>query len=72
VTTKADRLHGTVKRLFLPRGFGYITGEDGRDYFIHATELQDSEWSAETIREGDKVEFEPQSNGDRALKVVVL
>jgi cold shock CspA family protein len=27
---------GHIKRVFPGRGFGFITGKDGRDFFVHA------------------------------------
>ena len=31
---------GTVKKVVADRGFGFITGEDGKDYFFHRDSLQ--------------------------------
>ncbi len=45
---------GTVKFFNRTKKFGFITGDDGKDYFIHATGLMPNV----TIDEGDKVSFE--------------
>jgi CspA family cold shock protein len=45
---------GTVKFFNRTKRFGFISGEDGKDYFVHATGLMPDI----TIAEGDKVSFE--------------
>ena len=30
---------GTIKKIVADRGFGFITGEDGKDYFFHRDSL---------------------------------
>ena len=32
-------MNGIVKEYDKQRGFGFITGDDGEDYFVHAYEL---------------------------------
>jgi len=66
-------LTGVIKRVLLPRGYGFIYGDDGREYFMQAREC--NVWSGETIREGLRVQFESKELADgrfRALRVVVL
>lgn len=47
---------GVIKRL-TDKGFGFIGVEgEEKDYFFHATELQNVEFN--DLREGDNVEFE--------------
>ena len=58
-------MKGTVKNFKKDRGFGFIKGEDGKDYFFHYSEIQAEGYrSAEP---GEEVEFEP-SDGDRGLR----
>ena len=45
---------GTVKFFNRTKRFGFIAGDDGKDYFVHATGLMPDV----TITEGDKVSFE--------------
>ena len=33
---------GTVKKVVADRGFGFITGEDGKDYFFHRDGVSES------------------------------
>jgi CspA family cold shock protein len=47
-------MEGTVKFFNERKRFGFITGEDGKDYFVHASGLKEGT----TLREGDKVKFE--------------
>ena len=57
---------GTVKFFNQVKGFGFITEKDGdKDYFVHSTGL------AETIKDGDSVEFELEEDpkGMRAINV---
>jgi len=63
-------MEGTVKWFSGRKGFGFIQGEDGKDYFVHHTALP----QGARINEGDKVSFEPTSTdkGDQAQKVKLL
>jgi len=56
-------MKGTIKRVFLPRGFAFVTGEDGEDYFFQADQLRDAQWDGRTIRENVRLEFVPQDGG---------
>ena len=47
-------MEGTVKWFNRIKGFGFIQGEDGKDYFVHHTAVQEGAF----LREGDKVSFE--------------
>ena len=47
---------GTIKRLILDRGFGFIKREQGVDLFFHRKELEGVDYSS--LREGQEVEFE--------------
>lgn len=43
---------GTVKFFNEMKHFGFIAGDDGKEYFVHASGLKNG-----TIKEGDKVSF---------------
>ncbi len=51
------------------RGFGFITGSDGTDYFFHATGLDRSSPPFLELNEGDRVEFEAE-DGPKGLRAV--
>ena len=54
-------MEGTVKFFNEMKGFGFISAEDGKEYFVHSSALKDA------ITEGDSVTFEPQES-DRGPK----
>ena len=61
---------GTVKKVVSDRGFGFITAEDGKDYFFHRNELQ-SPLDFDRLTGGERVAFEIESSpkGPRAARV---
>jgi CspA family cold shock protein len=61
---------GTIKKVVSDRGFGFITAEDGKEYFFHRNELG-SAMDFDRLNGGEKVEFEIQSSpkGPRAAHV---
>ena len=58
-------MKGTVKFFNNMRRFGFITGEDGNEYFFHETNLAEGV----SVEENDKVSFEVEQ-GDRGPKAV--
>ena len=61
---------GTIKRLILDRGFGFIQTTEGKEMFFHRSELQDVQFA--DLREGQEVEFEMSRGRDgrqQAVKV---
>jgi len=67
----AKHMTGTIKTT-VNRGFGFITGPTGTDYFFHRADLADGTDFAD-LREGDEVnfgEFSPRpEKGPRAINV---
>lgn len=63
-------MNGTIKKLSLDRGFGFIQGDDGSDYFFHQTELRGG-LSFDQLKEGQRIAFEPRQadKGPRAADV---
>lgn len=58
-------MKGTVKFFNEMKGFGFITAEDGKDYFVHQTGLQDGV----SLHENDAVSFDVE-DGPRGPKAV--
>ena len=56
-------VEGTVKFFNSMKHFGFIAGDDGKEYFVHSSGLKEGT----SITEGDKVSFKP-AQGDRGLK----
>ncbi len=56
-------MKGTVKFFNGSKGFGFIAGEDGTEYFVHKTGLNDGV----TINENDSVTFDVEE-GDKGPK----
>lgn len=63
-------MNGTIKKITKDRGFGFITGEDGVEYFFHQSELRGGLTFAD-LREGQRVSFETTQSdkGPRAADV---
>ena len=55
---------GTIKRLILDRGFGFIQTAEGKEIFFHRNDIEGMEFAS--LREGQEVEFEMgQGRGGR-------
>jgi len=64
-------VRGTIARLRSDKGFGFIKGPQGIQYFFHKSAVRDS--SFDTLSEGDAVTFLPDESesgkGPRAEEV---
>jgi CspA family cold shock protein len=60
---------GTVKWFNAEKGFGFITGENGKDVFVHFSSIQGNGFKS--LDEGQNVSFDiTQGNkGDQATNV---
>ena len=58
---------GTVKWFNDSKGFGFVTGEDGTDAFVHHSDIQGEGFKS--LAEGDAVEFE-LTEGDKGPKAI--
>ena len=56
-------MKGTVKFFNVMKGFGFIAGEDGKEYFVHKSGLAEGV----NINENDTVTFDVEE-GDRGPK----
>ena len=59
-------MNGTISRLLADKGFGFITGDDGQEYFMHRSAVGDGS-IFEQLREGQPVTFDG-TRGDKALR----
>jgi cold shock protein len=61
---------GTVNKIVAERGFGFITAEDGQEYFFHRSGL-DSSLVFENLAGDERVSFEIERSdkGPRARQV---
>ena len=56
---------GTVKWFKNEKGYGFITGEDGKDVFVHFSAIQMEGYKV--LEEGQKVTFDV-TQGDKGLQ----
>ena len=49
-------MNGTVKRLVGDKGFGFVLGQDGHEYFFHQSAVVDG--SFDQLREGQALTFD--------------
>ncbi len=65
-------MKGTVKWFNQEKGFGFITGEDGKDVFAHFSQIQKEGFK--TLNEGEEVTFDVTegAKGPQATNIVVV
>ncbi len=56
-------MEGTVKFFNRKKGFGFVNGDDGKDYFVHVSALPQGLF----LRDNDRVSFDGVE-GDRGMK----
>ena len=64
--------NGTIARLLIDKGFGFIRDESGVEHFFHRSSVRQTVF--ELLREGQRVEFttEESPKGPRAAEVRLL
>jgi CspA family cold shock protein len=67
-------VQGTIKKIVIERGFGFIVPDTGAELFFHASSVEGE--SFDGLREGLRVEFTPEQDargrGERAVHVRVI
>lgn len=63
-------MEGSVKWFNRKKGFGFINGDDGEDYFVHYTSVAQGTF----LRDNDRVSFDPveTERGKQAQNVTLL
>lgn len=68
-------MKGTITRVLLSKGYGFIRGSDGKSRFFHVTSVTPQR-EFERMFEGQAVEFDPipgkRGNEEAATRVRVL
>ena len=64
--------NGTIARLLIDKGFGFIRDESGVEHFFHRSSVRQTVF--ELLREGQRVEFstEESPKGPRAAEVRLI
>ncbi|MFN0072712.1 MAG: cold-shock protein [Chloroflexota bacterium] len=66
-------MQGSVKKMVMDRGFGFIVSDAGTEYFFHTSSVQGTRF--DDMREGQRVDFstenDPRGRGERAVNVRV-
>ena len=68
-------MRGYVKKLVTDKGYGFIKNKDlNQEWFFHRSGMAEDASEFDTLREGDRVEFEVEEShkGPRAVRVVKL
>jgi CspA family cold shock protein len=68
--TEVAMASGTVKKIVSDRGFGFITAEDGKDYFFHRDSVEGT-LDFDRLNGGETVTFDVENSpkGPRASRV---
>ncbi|OIO27705.1 cold-shock protein [Candidatus Micrarchaeota archaeon CG_4_10_14_0_2_um_filter_60_11] len=63
-------MKGKVKMFNTARGFGFVTGDDGKDVYVHTSAIE----GGATLAPGDAVEYEVEASerGSRAKSLKKL
>ena len=65
VPAKVIMMKGTVKFFNPEKKFGFVTGEDGKDYFVHQSALA----PGMSITQNDQIEFDTEQ-GEKGMRAI--
>ena len=65
-------MKGTVYRWGRERGFGYVAGDDGLEYYCHGADVVGvaEPWWGARLALGDEIEFEPARDAEGRLRAI--
>ena len=65
-----SKMEGTINWFNIKKGYGFVKGEDEKDYFVHYSAVPQGVF----LKEGDRVSFEPArtDKGEQAQNVQFL
>jgi len=71
---EATRMEGSVRKLRQDRGFGFIAGDDGRDWFFHWSGMEKTSKNFRDLEIQDRVSFlcVEGDKGPRAICIRVI
>ena len=62
---------GTVKWFDAVKGYGFIAGDDGKDIFVHQSNILMKGFRALEVGQRVNYQIEPMEKGNKAINVVV-
>lgn len=62
-------MRGVIKWFNNVKGYGFLTGQDGRDFFVHHSDLRCDRKMRDSLKGGEEVDFE-ESAGPKGPKAV--
>jgi cold shock protein len=65
-------MQGTVTWFHFAKGYGFIDGEDGTDFFVHHTGIGFGRKGHKTLERGAKVTFDVESKDGKSQAVNVM
>ena len=73
-TANATIMMGTIKWFSSEKGYGFIVGDDGLDYFLHEFELADPQQDVMHLAQNVRVAYQAQKNskGLKAVEIGIL
>lgn len=67
--SEGEVMEGVIVNVISDRGFGFVRGDDGRQYFFHCTAVQSADFDALQPRQRVAFDIESSERGPRATAV---